>query len=782
MGKKHRKAVLEGIDRLNHQDALVKSSIGLKDVPVSEPPTLVITSHPRLFQELQAADGVADVFDVGVGAENLNPEEDSKIWYDVLQDYKNIVIAIGYEQSTDSLRHGKILGEWTNDTTLDDEMSVAFVGELQEEAMDDERQFDAIWDDEDRNEHGRNVRPRVAEPESERGKKVLKSIHYESDMLDRLERRALGAGELQQVMVLDARLEKWTQIQCDQHRAAVRTELTRRFEEQLALQQQQQQEQLMDSEVSVKHVTEASDESAQAAQVERSRELTAQIQRLQRVNVARLDEDAVLRHVQELSRAEADLEQIQVDLVAAASTRRPRGPPPPPPTPVAPEGAEQIRRHLEELMQREVQDLGTEEAVRHFEDIAQLHQRVQVAESAAALDSGRRELFDEGSFAVATAAPRAPWPLAMQLESPTPWPTARMRKREQILIRERRREALLVREEFEGRMRDLEQARELERERRKEMEWLVRQAEVERQQQERLAEERRRRAQELDELARTAVSQMVGRQGCARMCEKHPKFRSTSHIYLTNSQAPVSDPHRCFGGETDAIYANDSWLSTQKRIRLSDINRFLELRPYPGKPAGGKIEFPGDYNMVWGNPEWLIPEEQNYNLSFSRQQHHDMGGAAVAAVLLGDVRLAMPLEGNAEMIVWRQAVDAELRLAAQWEESWGFLKAQPQEKRKDPSVALPRLDEKGTPRAQLDEQKEHPIDSMVTPRRILATPQYSYKPRPPIEKRGTCTMSILDLHVAVSWTYSVHSKDEMTSDFPRTSSLNFSMTLSLSTV
>lgn len=31
-------------------------------------------------------------------------------------------------------------------------------------------------------------------------------------------------------------------------------------------------------------------------------------------------------------------------------------------------------------------------------------------------------------------------------------------------------------------------------------------------------------------------------------CEKHPKFRSTSHIYLTNSQAPVSDPHRCFGG------------------------------------------------------------------------------------------------------------------------------------------------------------------------------------------------------------------------------------------
>ena len=39
---------------------------------------------------------------------------------------------------------------------------------------------------------------------------------------------------------------------------------------------------------------------------------------------------------------------------------------------------------------QQVQDLGTEEAVRHFDDIAQLHQRVQVAESAAALDSGRR--------------------------------------------------------------------------------------------------------------------------------------------------------------------------------------------------------------------------------------------------------------------------------------------------------------------------------------------------------------------------------------------------------
>lgn len=35
------------------------------------------------------------------------------------------------------------------------------------------------------------------------------------DLLDRLERRALTATEVQQIMVLDARLEQWTQIQCE---------------------------------------------------------------------------------------------------------------------------------------------------------------------------------------------------------------------------------------------------------------------------------------------------------------------------------------------------------------------------------------------------------------------------------------------------------------------------------------------------------------------------------------------------------------------------------------
>ena len=225
MSRKHRKAVLEGIDRLNHQDALVKSSFGLKDLSFPEPTTLVITSHPRLFQELQTHDHVADVFDVGVGAENVNQDEDPKVWYDILQNYKNIIIVIEYGQDSDTLKHGKILGEveshcdvsgcrflhidvanterweehmfpqiphindhglaftcndpkwtelfeswfrgctmddvlswqfvdwmceWINDTTLEDEMSVAFVGELQEELVEDDQQLDVIWDEEDR--------------------------------------------------------------------------------------------------------------------------------------------------------------------------------------------------------------------------------------------------------------------------------------------------------------------------------------------------------------------------------------------------------------------------------------------------------------------------------------------------------------------------------------------------------------------------------------------------------------------------------------------------------
>mmetsp|Transcript_37049 Transcript_37049/g.45780 ORF Transcript_37049/g.45780 Transcript_37049/m.45780 type:complete len:120 (-) Transcript_37049:90-449(-) len=97
----------------------------------------------------------------------------------------------------------------------------------------------------------------------------------------------------------------------------------------------------------------------------------------------------------------------------------------------------------------------------------------------------------------------------------------------------------------------------------------------------------------------------------------------------------------------------------------------------------------------------------------------------------------MPLEGNAEMIVWRQAVDTELRLAAQWEESWGFLKATPEEKERA-KACLPKLKAKGIPGPELDEKKDHAADlSQLTPRPkglFLATSQQSYSQRAPIEK------------------------------------------------
>ncbi|CAJ1342647.1 unnamed protein product [Effrenium voratum] len=96
-------------------------------------------------------------------------------------------------------------------------------------------------------------------------------------------------------------------------------------------------------------------------------------------------------------------------------------------------------------------------------------------------------------------------------------------------------------------------------------------------------------------------------------------------------------PSRTWGfqANTNAIYANDSWASTQKRIRMSDINRFLGMKPYPGKPSQGVIH-PGWYNLVWGNPEehwWSDAEDQNYNLQFSKQQHHDMGPKGVLIAL-----------------------------------------------------------------------------------------------------------------------------------------------------
>ncbi|CAE7478063.1 unnamed protein product, partial [Symbiodinium microadriaticum] len=99
----------------------------------------------------------------------------------------------------------------------------------------------------------------------------------------------------------------------------------------------------------------------------------------------------------------------------------------------------------------------------------------------------------------------------------------------------------------------------------------------------------------------------------------------------------------------------------------------------------------------------------------------------------------MPLEGNADMIVWRQAVDTELRLAAQWEESWGFLREQSaKDEAKRQKVVLPKLSDTkgygsvaGAPAVSKDNVHDLPVS---TPRLFLATSQQAYKQRPPIEK------------------------------------------------
>ncbi|CAE7873980.1 unnamed protein product, partial [Symbiodinium necroappetens] len=112
--------------------------------------------------------------------------------------------------------------------------------------------------------------------------------------------------------------------------------------------------------------------------------------------------------------------------------------------------------------------------------------------------------------------------------------------------------------------------------------------------------------------------------------------------------------------------------------------------------------------------------------------------------------LSVLVSGNADMIVgvlahrgmvmvWRQAVDTELRLAAQWEESWGFLKEQSaKDEAKRQKVVLPKLsDTKGygsvsaAPAVSKDNVHDLPVS---TPRLFLATSQQAYKQRPPIEK------------------------------------------------
>lgn len=338
------------------------------------------------------------------------------------------------------------------------------------------------------------------------------------DLLDRLERRALNATELQQVMVLDARLEQWTMMQCERHRLSVRTELTERFSQQLQQQLLQQQR----------------EEEAQrrsTLQMQRAKELTDEIARLNRIDTTVMDDATVLRHVQNLSKAEAELNDLRRDDVpqaalSEASTAESAGG-----TAVA---ATQesldpallaLRQQWEQLLRQDVQHLSNEEALRHFEQISQLQEQIESAEtraalafsSAAALPGRQDGIFDEGNVAAADFQ-RSRWPLPMALELPTAWPTPRMLRRQEQVLFARKREALQLRQHFEVKMADLAQARQLEMQRRRELEMLREQEELQRQHAERVAEERRQRARELDDLARRAVAQMVGPERRARMC------------------------------------------------------------------------------------------------------------------------------------------------------------------------------------------------------------------------------------------------------------------------
>lgn len=324
------------------------------------------------------------------------------------------------------------------------------------------------------------------------------------DLLDRLERRALNATELQQVMVLDARLEQWTMMQCEMHRLSVRTQLTERFSREEEAQRRS------------------------TLQMQRAKELADEIARLNRIDTTVMDDATVLRHVQNLSKAEAELNDLRRDDVpqtaaSEASTAESAG--------VAAAAQESLdpallalRQQWEQLLRQDVQHLSNEEALRHFEQISQLQEQIESAETRAALAfssaaalPGRQDGIDEGNVAAADFQ-RSRWPLHMALELPTAWPTPRMLRRQEQVLFARKREALQLRQHFEVKMADLAQARQLEMQRRRELEMLREQEELQRQHAERVAEERRQRARELDDLARRAVAQMVGPERRARMC------------------------------------------------------------------------------------------------------------------------------------------------------------------------------------------------------------------------------------------------------------------------
>ena len=207
MGRKHRKAVLDGISNLNKHDMMIQSGLGLISNPSHhDSKTVVFTSHPFVF--------VQD----GVGASHLDPEFNPI-------GYQNIVIAIGYNNPNDPLGHGRFLaevelmcdldsckflhidiamtdrwekhqhpqtpyindhglaftcndeqwshdfescfrgqtmddvlswkfadwiGSWAKEDELNHQMGIAFVGDMHEETLEDDQQLDALWDSGDR--------------------------------------------------------------------------------------------------------------------------------------------------------------------------------------------------------------------------------------------------------------------------------------------------------------------------------------------------------------------------------------------------------------------------------------------------------------------------------------------------------------------------------------------------------------------------------------------------------------------------------------------------------
>ena len=110
MGRKHHKAVLDGISNLNKHDMMIQSGLGLISNPSHDSKTVVFTSHPFVFLQ-ESGQPLIDVIDGGVGASHLDPEFDPEDFCNLLDGYQNVVIAIGYNSPDDPLGHGRFLAE-----------------------------------------------------------------------------------------------------------------------------------------------------------------------------------------------------------------------------------------------------------------------------------------------------------------------------------------------------------------------------------------------------------------------------------------------------------------------------------------------------------------------------------------------------------------------------------------------------------------------------------------------------------------------------------------------